>query len=855
MKPLKLELEAFGPYANREVIDFAAFGGQGLILITGETGAGKTVLFDGLMYALYGQPSQRERDAQMLRCKNAEPGTVTRVSLTFEEKGQVYIVTREPMQTKLKKNKKEFKKTPDPERLELKTETGVLENREAATRIRDLLGLDAAQFSQTVLIAQGAFRDLLTADSQRRQEIFRDLFGTGLYDRIQAELQERARLKREELKACVAENETGRRQLSLYDGVPFDAAACRKVLEEEAASIRASRASLKERETTLQGLIAQAEHLKARAQEQKRKALLQERKNKALKEEADCRKRLRELEPQEAVFAKDRNSIGGLEKQAADARKAESLQKDIQALEGSIGRKAEEIRKAAMELEADRGRLQGLQDVPLQLEQTRTVLAELEKQQTRARERAQLVQELEAARKTLGQALEKFEAANGAWVRANRRFLAGQAGILAASLEAGQPCPVCGSVDHPAPAPLEQDVPDEAQVQRLKQRAHEADAGQQQAAAAVHEREGRLSSLEDVPVRELDQKLRETRAMIRGLQGQMEEKTRLERQVPGREQALETLRKEQTALETKLAGLRSSAALLTGTRGAQELEAEIRERRQRCDAFDQELQESRKQLAACESRAAEAQAAMDQIPDTEQVSEAAVKALETRRQTLSGDIEEDRRRLEERDHVLRNDVAQLKKLEAGFARQAELEQASADVSMLARTLAGTQSGMQRISLEAWVQMMYLDQVLEAANRRFLQLSRGQYRLVRSEGQKKGAGKTGLDLAVEDRFSGEVRPVQTLSGGESFEASLCLAMGLSDRVAAANPGISIDTLFIDEGFGSLDEESLGKAMQVLSELAQYRCVAVISHVAGLKTAIDRQIQVKKNQGTSHVRLQV
>ncbi|WP_304775933.1 SMC family ATPase, partial [uncultured Faecalibaculum sp.] len=179
MRPLRLELQAFGPYASREVIDFSAFGSRGLILITGETGAGKTVLFDGLMYALYGQPSQKERDAQMLRCKNADPGTMTRVSLTFEEKGRVYTVTREPAQARLKKNGKEFRKNADPERLELKTETEVLENREAAARIRDLLGLDAAQFSQTVLIAQGAFRDLLTADSQRRQEIFRDLFGTG----------------------------------------------------------------------------------------------------------------------------------------------------------------------------------------------------------------------------------------------------------------------------------------------------------------------------------------------------------------------------------------------------------------------------------------------------------------------------------------------------------------------------------------------------------------------------------------------------------------------------------------------------------------------------------------------------
>ena len=857
MRPLKLELQAFGPYAEKEVIDFSAFGSQGLVLITGETGAGKTVLFDGLMYALYGQPSQKERDAQMLRCKNAQPGTVTRVALTFEEKGRLYRVVREPAQPKLKKNGKEFRKTPDPERLELHTGTEVLENREAAARIRELLGLDAAQFSQTVLIAQGAFRDLLTADSQRRQEIFRDLFNTGFYDRIQKELADKARLKHQELETCVQDNERGRSQLKLYQETPFDAASCEAALMAEEAAVMALRQQVKDKERQLQTMVARVEQLRALEKEQTRRAALERRRKEALADFQAASKQLAGLEPQEADYAARRKEIGVLEKQAKDSRRAEELRQKAASLQTQLEKKEAQVTAASSSLEQLRKQLLQLQDVPVRLDQAVAARKELEKQQGLADRRRELETALEDARRQLKQAVTSFETANRAWVNASRQFLAGQAGILASSLTEGEPCPVCGSPDHPAPASLAVDVPDEAAVQALKETSQQADARQRQVSERIFQLQGQLGSLESVPERDWKQALGENFALVQGLQAQEKKRVRLEKEVPAASESLEGLRLEQRELETSLAAAQSAADLLRGTLAVSEVESRINALRQDCDEFDRRLRDIRSRVSAADSSQKEAAAAIAQIPEPDSTvkMEGVLDALEKERSGLESSLSEERSGLEERVHVLKNDKAQLKRLESGFARQRELEQAVSDLDLLSKTVSGTRSGVQRITLEAWIQMMYLDQVLEAANRRFLQLSRGQYRLVRSEGLKKGAGRTGLDLAVEDRFSGEVRPVQTLSGGESFEASLCLAMGLSDRVAAANPGISIDTLFIDEGFGSLDEESLNKAMQVLSDLAQYRCVAVISHVAGLRTAIDRQIQVKKKQGISHVSLQV
>ena len=151
---------------------------------------------------------------------------------------------------------------------------------------------------------------------------------------------------------------------------------------------------------------------------------------------------------------------------------------------------------------------------------------------------------------------------------------------------------------------------------------------------------------------------------------------------------------------------------------------------------------------------------------------------------------------------------------------------------------------QKIKLEAYIQMNYLDRILRHANTRLMQMTAGQYELERI-GAENQRSQSGLDLGVIDHYNGTRRSVKTLSGGESFKASLALALGLSDEVQSAAGGIRLDTLFLDEGFGSLDDESLEQAIRVLAGLTEGdRLVGIISHVAALKERIDKQVVVKK-----------
>ena len=169
------------------------------------------------------------------------------------------------------------------------------------------------------------------------------------------------------------------------------------------------------------------------------------------------------------------------------------------------------------------------------------------------------------------------------------------------------------------------------------------------------------------------------------------------------------------------------------------------------------------------------------------------------------------------------------------------------VKALSNTANGQLSGKEKIMLETYIQMNYFDRIINRANTRLMIMTDGQYDLVRRKEALSKSGQSGLDLDVIDHYNGSHRSVKSLSGGESFKASLALALGLADEIQSSAGGIKLDTMFVDEGFGSLDEESLAAAMKALSSLAEgNRLVGIISHVGELKQKIDKQIIVKKDK---------
>lgn len=189
----------------------------------------------------------------------------------------------------------------------------------------------------------------------------------------------------------------------------------------------------------------------------------------------------------------------------------------------------------------------------------------------------------------------------------------------------------------------------------------------------------------------------------------------------------------------------------------------------------------------------------------------------------------------------------LKNIRKGSGRLTEVETKWTWVKALSNTANGNIGGKEKIMLETYVQMTYFDRILARANTRFMIMSGGQYELKRRIEAENNRSQSGLELDVIDHYNGTERSVKTLSGGESFKASLSLALGLSDEIQSSAGGIRLDTMFVDEGFGSLDDESLQQAMRALYGLTEgNRLVGIISHVSELKEKIDKQIVVTKEK---------
>lgn len=1018
MRPLRLEMQAFGPFAGTETVDFTAFGHAPLFLINGPTGAGKTTILDAICYALYGTTTGDEREPRDMRSQQSDPGLLTQVTLDFELGGVRYRVVRSPDQQRPKRRGEGLtghKSRADLYRLgpggdieggELLVEQKV---REVSDCICRLTGMEAEQFRQVMVLPQGQFRKLLMADSRERESIFQTLFQTGIYKRIEDALRERssdvraaheratavvrsiledagagsaAELEQriEAAGATLADHE-GARAVAREQWQQAEAArrAGEKLAQDFArlAQSRAEQASLLARRPAMDAMRSRLDQARKAAQltplytrlqqlgqtRQERQSALDQASSRA----ETCRqsKQLAHTAlEQESARSAERDALAasiselqsyrgragellGSQRALAEARAQESAA--AQALEQALDqrdshRAAEEpLRDVLVTLER---RIEDAGDAELRAEQTRGLLA-------RRRELDGLAGEERNAAAALADAEQVHAAAEAGRQRADRDYKLlqkawheSQAAALALELKNGAPCPVCGSPSHPDPARgggatvSRDDVESAARaLEQAGQALVEATAGLTQCRAglaALRERSGRLGeSLGDAVQSSTDEVQRRLQQAEQRVASLLQDRQRLQRlradlaehaRIQGEhDTALEQARQALGAAQARLAGAAAQhqaakQALPEAYREPGRLERALSETSARLDALRQQLRQvdedhrgAERRLIAAESAlqhareglaaAAEAleRAAVDWetalaasdfetaqgvtlafLDDTESARlddelrryNDQLLTLATRVDMLTGQLEgreqSDLPQLAAAEATARaaRDAAERAWSEAGqqlgvlqrtrdslssrMRELAELDQRYAVVGTLA-DVAGGQRGA-RVNLQRYVLGVLLDDVLVHATRRLLKMSDGRYELVRRREPGGGRRPSGLDLEVYDDYTGESRSVATLSGGESFIAALSLALGLSDVVQAQSGGIRLDTLFVDEGFGTLDSESLEMAVSTLMDLQRAgRMVGVISHVSELREQMDVRIDISKGKAGSTIRL--
>ncbi|GEK49531.1 AAA family ATPase [Vreelandella venusta] len=1014
MTPLTLTMRAFGPFAGSETIDFTALGKSPLFLINGPTGAGKSSILDAICFALYGQTTGNDRDAGQMRCDQAAASLLTEVSLDFRLRDSAYRVRRVPQQERPKATG-EGTTTQSAEaqlwRLTLEgDEDECLVARkvtDANSQLHALIGLDANQFRQVMVLPQGKFRELLLAESKDREKIFSQLFQTQIFQRIEERLRTQAnQIERAvndhrqhisgilaggelESEAALAQEvealtpqvgqarqrfETAQRQRRSAEQRRDEAQALQRQFEarDSLAAEKARHLEQQAQITAFQSRLTQSDHAQAlrpysaalvqalqsltTAQEEQRQAdaaLTTQRTNtqQAKRTFEAARQRqtelpaLRERHRQLGEFIHKSQQLSELEARWQAAQTAwqqadDILKRDEAQLDG-IRQQGEALSVTLEQLQTES---QQLASAPAELSRHESLLAQRQELEALMRQGRELVAQQQQATAALQGRRSEAEQAKRHATEQEMRWHQGQAALLALTLEADAPCPVCGSIEHPSPAVQHADIVTQAQVEEARSAQEQArhafqtaERQEQQLAQQLSynaEQAQRLSHLlgewASQPPFELQQACEQLRRQVARRQQVESEINRqsaardelrsswgtLDKQLKAQRPAVEKAKEEALRLASQRDQLSQSLPEdarnpLAMRQTLTELDNQIAELEQAWERAQQVLSTSETQQARAEEQLRSAnqqlarnQQALEQAQAEWQIAlqassfdcEADFQAAQledNQRQDLARHVEAYQRRLAELDGALHNYHAQLaektppdlvalttlteaaqaeehtqldawraldgrlntlqgvhQKLTTARAAQAKLEAQYRVWGTLSEVANGRTGN--RISLQRFVLGVLLDDVLIQASERLVRMSRGRYQLVRREDPSKGNKASGLELDVADTYTGKSRSVATLSGGESFMAALALALGLSDVVQAYAGGIQLDTLFIDEGFGSLDQDALDQAIAMLSELQMGgRMIGIISHVSELKEQMPVRVEVRASRFGSSV----
>lgn len=757
MRPLALTMTAFGPYAGQEQIDFTKLGDKRFFLITGPTGSGKTTILDAITFALYGTASGDLRDNRSLRSDYATPETKTEVRFMFTNLGKTYEITRTPEQV-LKKQRGEGTRTvPVGASLVEITDSGernvlATSNSTATRAIEGLLGFQARQFRQLMVLPQGEFRRFLVADSKERKQILETLFKTEQYSYIEEALDARAKALRKQY-----DETKSRYQLQRESVVAENAGDLKEQLEEQ-------KKILKERE---------GQEKQARQQAQK-----------AVAEYEAARQIALNLDKWEACMVRQ-------QKLQAEGPEIQQLEEKLKVLEEA--QKLHPVYKNTLDAKKRNDNAQ------MQLEAAQAAYGKAQKNYE-----TQLQSAADANTDALQQQADKLREDMVRMATASAETVR-----LARELEAGQPCPVCGSLDHPHPATQTKEQQDKLE-QETKKVEKQLDAIKKQqkqlekARGALDRAKGSLEA---------------AKTNRTGTQKEFED----EKTVYAQALEASPFPDQQAFL-----GAHKALSLKTGWQN------QVRQYNDQVSRLEGEMKVLAEQIQGKDR------------PDLEPLAQAQKQAQDTAR-VLASETGALKESLERGKRVL----ASLEKLEKELD---QLNQAYGPIGLLADTAKGNND--RKLTFSSFVLQAVLDDVLQTANLRLNKISQGRYSLYRSEDIVDARKEQGLGLEIMDAFTGQMRAVTTLSGGEIFFTSLSLALGLSDVLESYAGGLHLDTILVDEGFGSLDPETLDAAISSLLELQQGgRLVGIISHVAELKERISAQLEIIPTQQGSTTKFRV
>ena len=927
MRPHTLILSAFGPFAGETKIDFTKFR-DGIFLISGETGAGKTTIFDGICFALYGEPSGSYRKQEMLRSDFAKDDIETKVIFSFSHKDEEYKIKRVP--SYMRKSKRGGGMTRQaPEAVlyqgEEIVETG---NSQVTARIEEILGMDRMQYQQISMIAQGEFLKLLYAKGKERSEIFRKIFGTGYLYEFQEKMKRRhlsCKYEYSNIQDILLEQEE-----SIY-------------IEKDELEYEIYKKYLKQKHQIPEFLNIVKEH---QDRKQKEYEILKEQKEKVeqvwkdqqivyskmndKKEEVKKMKSLikelledeKEVKRQQRIIKKEYNDIQKdvpklrkkellitqIEKQTKQYKELDNLVKKQESSQNAkqryLDQRAELDRKKAKEAQKEAEIVEFLN----QSEEIEKQYDELQKEEFRLSSQSDKMKELCEDKKKYFEELDAYEKDKKIYerIRVERRKLkdrlsdwqdqydCNQAGLLARTLEDGKPCPVCGSLTHPQIAGFEESDITQEMLKNLRKETEEIDQKYNTIFSKVKQKKGmvdtqrdnlcRKSGKESESFEELDQLYQKILKEYKKIKKAFERMAKQKEKITDQREKLERSKQKQKSYDEKAADL--LGRIYTKDVSYKETETRISEiRKNLLYKSLKEAQEAKQELVEeitqIHKRENEIQTKQDEIQKKEVQITTTRKEKEKNLEELIiwldqmksskeefMDLKKFESRLNREEKQIRKQTEELEELKKQILlneqtiglmekKLIEYQETEADYILLkdlSDTANGEQKGKTKISFERFVQSVYFDQVLSAANQRLSVMSEQRYYLLRKEENDNKKGSSGLELEILDEWTGKKRNIRSLSGGESFKAALSLALGLSDVIQNKKGGILVDTIFIDEGFGTLDGDSLNKAMQIIHSLSLEgnKLVGIISHVEELKDQIDQKIEVYKDHAGSKVK---